>query len=145
MLMATAARFASSREPSHYQSFMPRRIPDPELVARVLKLARAGCSASNIQRTLGVPRSTITRWVRAAGPSATHDTPPPASATSVAIEAAVAVLGDEWTAASVAELAQVSQDAVRIWRRARVDAQLARMNLPPEAVRTELEFSGMRV
>jgi transposase len=116
---------------------MPRRPPDPTIVASVLKLVRSGCSASEIQDRLGVPRSTVTRWARAAEAPATLDA-------SDDIAAAVEVLGDTWTFAGAAELAGVSEDAVRTWLRARVDRLLLLKGLPVESAQSDLQFSQMR-
>lgn len=115
---------------------MSRRNPDPKLVANVLELARAGRSAADIQQTLGVPRSTASRWVRAAEVSHAES-----SMKSDDIEAAVAVLGDDWTISSAAELASVSPEAVRFWLRARVDRLLARKGLPSSAAKIDLQYS----
>ncbi len=95
-----------------------------------------------VAESLGCNASTVHRWVRAAEAATAT---PNAGTKSVAIAAAVSVLGDDWTIACAAEIAEVQQDAVRIWLRARIDALLSRKGLPPEAVPSGLEFSGMQV
>ena len=115
---------------------MPQSTPDPKLVEAAIARVRAGSSLAEVAQSIGVGKSTVHRWVRAAEAAATPK--------SVAIAAAVSVLGDDWTIAGAAELAEVQQDAVHIWLRARVDALLARKGLPPEAVPSGLEFSGLQ-
>ncbi|HEX3851695.1 MAG TPA: helix-turn-helix domain-containing protein [Polyangiaceae bacterium] len=80
---------------------MSRHTPDPDLVAHALELVRMGCSIADVQETLGVPRSTVSRWVRAAKASISPER-------GDEIAAAVATLGDDWTIAGAADLAGVA-------------------------------------
>ena len=116
---------------------MARSNPDPKLIASVLELVRTGSSAAQVEETLGVPRSTATRWTRAV--VATCAT---AQAKTDEIAAAVAVLGDDWSFVDAAELAGVSSDTVRAWLRARIDHLLHARGLSPDAVQSLLQFSA---
>lgn len=122
---------------------MPRSKTDPAFVRSAVTRVRAGASLRAVAESLKVDPSTVHRWVKAAAAAVSRE--PDSWTNSEAVAAAVSVFGDDWTIAEAAELAEVPQDAVRIWLRARVDALLARKGFPPAAVRTGLEFSGMHV
>jgi hypothetical protein len=84
-----------------------------------------------------VPRSTVTRWVRA-----TEAASATAQEKSDEIAAAVETLGENWWIVDAAELVGIPPDAVRAWLRARVDRFLRARGLPLDAVQGWLQFSA---
>lgn len=61
---------------------MPRKAPDPELVAETLALVAAGVSISEAARTAGVTEGAVRQWIKKAkvapAPSSAPSAPPPA-------------------------------------------------------------------